>query len=374
MFSDEPRRSSVPIRESVVGPANGREAMLDAGVNVIRRVPLNGETPPAALATSVTPTANVYVRTNFGVPPLDARSHRVHVTGAAASPLSFGVDDLAALEQTTVLATMECAGNDRTAITPPVDGEPWTGGAISTVRWSGVPLRTLLDRAGVDARATDVLFEGADHGHVESIGRTASFARSLPLRDAMHRDTLLATHMNGEPLPPRYGAPIRLVVPGWFGMASVKWLQRIEILTTPFDGYFQTQRYVYDEGQGATPVTRMRVKSLIATPIAGSSIQPGMTRISGWAWSGDGAITAVDVSAGADSPDWRPARLHPAESPTAWVRWEIDLEIRHPGTCVLRSRARDAAGNVQPERAVWNTLGYGNNAVRITHVHVAGTG
>ena len=346
-------------------------AALDEGVNVIRRVPLNGETPPAALVAPVTPTAHAYVRTNFGVPMLDARTHRIEIGGAAAAPFSVSVAELAKMEQATVLATMECAGNDRTAIVPSVEGEPWTGGAVSTVRWSGVPLRVILERAKIDAQATEVLFEGADRGHVASVDDIVSFARSLPLGDALHPDTLLATSMNGEPIPPRYGAPVRLVVPGWFGMASVKWLSRVEILTSPFDGYFQTQRYVYSDGRSSTPVTRMRVKSIIAEPVVGSTIRGGRTRISGWAWSGDGPITNVDVAAGTDSPDWRPARLHAPESATAWVRWEIELDLRGSGECTLRSRARDAAGNVQPDGAVWNVLGYGNNGIRASRVMLA---
>ena len=342
---------------------------LEEGVDVIRRTPLNGETPPAALAAAVTPTAHAYVRTNFGVPALDAHAHRIEVAGAVAAPFVIDMVDLTALEQRTILATMECAGNDRTAIVPPVDGEPWTGGAVSTVRWSGVPLRAVLERARIAGSAIEVLFQGADRGHVASVAGTVVFERSLPLSDALHPDTLLATMMNGEPLRPRYGAPVRLVVPGWFGMASVKWLRRIEVLTEPFDGYFQTTRYVYDDASGTTPVTRMRVKSMVADPVPGSTISGGRTCISGWAWSGEGPIAAVDVNVGHAS-EWHPARLHPQESASAWVRWEVEIELHRTGPCLLRSRARDAAGNIQPDEPVWNALGYGNNAIRTTLIHL----
>lgn len=343
---------------------------VDAGIDVIRRVPLNGETPPTMLAAAVTPNDHVYVRTNFGIPRLDGRTHGIDVGGAVASPFSFGVDDLAASGQVSVLATIECAGNDRTAIVPAVEGEPWTGGAVSTVRWGGVPLRAILHRAKVDASAIEVLFEGADRGHVEGVGEAISFARALPLSDALHPDTLLATTMNGEPLRPRHGAPVRLVVPRWFGMASVKWLRRIEILTAPFQGYFQTQRYVYADGRSSTPVSRMRVKSMIADPVAGSIVPSGRTRIAGWAWSGEGRITGVEVRE-SSAPEWQPARLHPPASDSAWVRWEIEMELRGTGTRILLSRAHDAAGNVQPEAPPWNALGYGNNAIRETRVRLA---
>lgn len=366
MSSDLPPSS---IRDvSVVTPARRPDdGNLDAGVNVIRRSPLNGETPPEALAEPVTSTNHAYVRTNFDVPGLDRDAHRIDVGGVVANPFSFGVAELDRFEQSIILTTMECAGNDRTAIVPPVEGEPWTGGAVSTVRWGGVPLCAILDRAKIDPRAVAVLFEGADRGHVDSAGEMISFARSLPLGDALHPDTLLATTMNGEPLRPRYGAPVRLVVPRWFGMASVKWLRRIEVLTEPFEGYFQTKRYVYDDGRVSTPVTRMRVKSMIAEPLADSTVVPGRTRIRGWAWSGEGPITAVEVSVG-EAGEWHAAQLRAPESATAWTPWEIELELRGAGMCTLRSRARDAAGNVQPDDPVWNALGYGNNGVRTTRV------
>ena len=345
------------------------DAAIASGLRVIRQQPLNAETPVAALAAAVTPTSQVYVRTNFGIPDLDARTHRVQVSGSVAEALSLGIAELAELGQSTVAVTMECAGNDRTAIVPPVSGEPWTGGAVSTVRWSGVPLRAVLERVRVGADAINVLFEGEDHGTVEGVAGDVRFARTLPLADALHPDTLLATHMNGAPLTPRYGAPVRLVVPGWFGMASVKWLRRIEVLTTPFRGHFQARRYVYTDGRYSTPVTRMRVKSLIVAPAADAIIPPGMTRVWGWAWSGEGAISAVDVCE-KSTADWQPARLDVPESRAAWTRWEADLDLCGDGPCVLRSRARDTAGNVQPEHPPWNALGYGNNAIREATVHL----
>jgi DMSO/TMAO reductase YedYZ molybdopterin-dependent catalytic subunit len=371
-MSTNPSPTTAGSRDLAANPAateGPADAAARSGLNVIRRVPLNAETPDGSLVPPVTPTPHVYVRTNFGIPQLDPRTHRVAVGGAVASPFDFAIADLATLEQSTVVVTMECAGNDRTKIVPAVPGEPWTGGAVSTVRWTGVPLHRLLDRAGIDSSVTEILFEGADHGRVETVDDDISFARSLPLSDALHPETLLATAMNGEPLPPRYGAPIRLVVPGWFGMASVKWLRRIDARATPFDGYFQTQRYIYSDGHHSVPVTRMRVKSMIADPPDGATIAAGTTRILGWAWSGDGAITGVEVSRDGERR-WHPARLHPAESRTAWTRWEIELDLHGTGPCILRSRARDEAGNVQPDTPPWNTLGYGNNAIRAVTIHI----
>ncbi len=368
MSSDVP--DSATVSDASVRAEAAFDAAVTAGLNVIRRSPLNAETPAASLALPVTPTAQVYVRTNFDIPELDPQTHRLHVSGAVGSPFNLGIADLAELDRATLVVTMECAGNDRTAIVPAVAGEPWTGGAVSTVRWSGVPLRAILERAKVDDRAVAVLFEGEDHGHVEGVAEDVRFARTLPLGDALHPDTLLATHMNDAPLTARHGAPVRLVVPGWFGMASVKWLRRIEVVTMPFRGHFQARRYVYTDGRYSTPVTRMRVKSLIVDPAPGAVIPSGRTRVWGWAWSGDGAITAVDVCE-KNAADWQPATLHEPESRSAWTRWEIDLDLNGEGACILRSRARDATGKVQPEHPPWNVLGYGNNAIRETTIHLA---
>jgi DMSO/TMAO reductase YedYZ molybdopterin-dependent catalytic subunit len=189
-----------------------------------------------------------------------------------------------------------------------------------------------------------------------------TFARSLPLPDALAPNALLALEMNGAPLTPEHGAPVRLVVPGWYGMASVKWVTRISVITTPFTGYFQTRRYVYQMGNGTEPVTRMRVKSIIVAPTEGSAHDPGTLRVWGWAWSGTGAITRVELSVG--DGDWRDAKVEAPTSPHAWARWEIDVNVERPGRYVLRSRATDATATSQPDAPEWNQLGYGNNAVQ----------
>ncbi len=338
-------------------------------LEVIRQAPYNAETPDAALRLAETPLANVYVRSNFDVPQLDL-SHGIRIGGHVDQSFVISAAELMVMPQRTIGVTMECAGNSRLTMAPLPAGEPWQHGALSTVTYTGVPLAALLDRCGVKGGTLCVVFTGADAGLRDDADGTVQFERALPLADALHPDTLLALSMNGEPLTSAHGAPVRLVVPGWFGMANVKWLTRIEVSATPFAGYFQRQRYVYDEATGVTPVTRMRVKSMITSPMDGAPCAPHVT-VQGWAWSGDGAITHVDVAV--DGGDrWTRAELGTPVSEHAWTPWKCALSLPAGTRCALRSRATDAAGNVQPAQITWNRLGYGNNAVRTIVVDVRG--
>lgn len=330
-------------------------------LDVIRHDPYNAETPTAALHGCITPSANAYVRTNFGVPDIGPE-HTIDVTGAVTRPFTLSMDALASMPQHTVTATMECAGNDRLGMHPLPPGEPWRHGALSTLTWSGVPLMEVLQRAGVADDAMEVLLTAADAGTRDDAEGEVRFARSLPLADALHKDTVLATRMNGALLTPEHGAPVRLAVPGWYGMASVKWVTRIEVLRTPFTGYFQRQRYVYDVDGQIAAVDRMRVKSIIVTPADGTTCSRTFT-VSGWAWSGAGVITRVEVGLDGGEP-WMAAALGAAESPYAWTPWSAEITVSRPGRFVLRSRASDTSGATQPDVIEWNRLGYGNNAIR----------
>jgi DMSO/TMAO reductase YedYZ molybdopterin-dependent catalytic subunit len=335
---------------------------------VLKYAPLIAETPAPALAHPVTPSRHVYVRNNFGTPELPGDDHRIVVGGAVATPFAIAVRELRALPARTVTITMECAGNDRASMRPLPAGEPWGSGAVSTVRWTGTPLRAVLGRAELRADAVEILAEGADAGDKGERGHIP-FARSLPVREALGDDVLLAYAMNGEPLPREHGAPVRLVVPGWYGMASVKWVTSIQALAAPFHGYFQTRRYVYVDAGGARPVGRMRVKSVIVAPAEGTTIVRQRMLVWGWAWSGAGAVTRVQVADGGGDA-WHDARLLAPAGPHEWARWELEWEPRAPGRHVLRSRATDASGDVQPDEVPWNRLGYGNNAVRPIAVDV----
>jgi DMSO/TMAO reductase YedYZ molybdopterin-dependent catalytic subunit len=276
----------------------------------------------------------------------------LRVDGAVARPLGLSPAGLRRLSSRTVTVTTECAGNDRAMLSPPTPGDQWRGGAISTAQWTGAPLAAILEEAGVLEAAVEAVFHGSDHGDGES------FVRSLPRDRALDRDTLIAWELNGAPIPHLHGGPVRLIVPGWYGMASVKWLARIELVEEPFTGTFQTASYVYAPG---VPVSLMRVKSMILEP--GPAARSGRLLVSGLAWGGQGGIERVEVAVGCTDRDWRPARLVGPALPYAWRRFELDWDAP-PGTHVLRSRAFDATFATQPDESEWNELGYGANGVQ----------
>lgn len=337
---------------------------MPAPLDVVRPHPLCAETPVPVLQHAITPPESVYVRSNFETPAATTE-WTLRVGGAVSHALTLSLGALAQMAQHTVLVTMECAGNWRLGMTPVPEGEPWKYGAVSTTRWSGVPLSLLLSEAGVAADALEVLAVGADAGPRSDADGIVRFERALPLDVAMHPDTLVATHMDGEPLTPDHGAPLRLIVPGWYGMASVKWLAALEVRTEPFAGYFQTKRYVYQTVHGTAPVSRALVKSMIVSPVPDAECGE-TTDVRGWAWSGHGAIRRVEVAV---NDVWYEAALGEAASEYAWAPFSLRLSLPR-GEVTLRSRATDASGATQPDAIEWNALGYGNNAVRAVVVRV----
>jgi DMSO/TMAO reductase YedYZ molybdopterin-dependent catalytic subunit len=259
---------------------------------------------------------------------------------------------------------MECAGNGRRFLDPAAPGEQWGIGAVGTAEWTGVRLGDLLDEAGVEADAVEILFEGADRGTPGALGYEIAFERSLPV--ALARDALLALDMNGAPLTPDHGAPVRLIVPGRYGMASVKWLRRVTLVAEPFRGFFQADRYVID-GQPLGPIAP---RSVIASPADGSSVVVGSSMvIRGYAWSGRGPVTSVEVSADGGTT-WQDAALGPARSSVAWRSFELSWTPGVAGAHGLWARATDASGDVQPLEQNWNALGYMNNAARPVRIEV----
>ena len=333
--------------------------------------PLNAETPLKALTTPVTPTDLFYVRCNFAIPDIDTGKWRLTVDGAVEESLVVSMEELHQLPQRTIVVTLECAGNGRKQMRPVPKGTPWDLGAVSTASFTGVSLRDLLKRVQLADDVCEVLFRGADGGELDD-GRTISFERSLPLDAALQPDVLLAWAMNDEPLTREHGAPLRVVVPGWYGMASVKWLTAIHLLTEPFEGYFQTERYVYRQKQGTpdgTPVTKARVRSIIASPNDGAELPIAPVEIKGTAWSGHGPVTRVEVSTDGGT-SWTDADLGTPASEYAAAPWRYEWLPSASGTYRLLSRATDAAGNRQPMEQVWNAKGYGNNMVQRVEVHV----
>ena len=233
-----------------------------------------------------------------------------------------------------------------------------------------------LDRARLRSTARDIVFKGADYGEEEEEGVALEldYRRSLPMDKALHPDTLLAYEINGEALTPVHGYPLRLIVPGWYGMASVKWLVNIEAWDRPFDGFFQKRRYVsinegIENNLDREPVSIVKVKSLITRPRHGEVIQQGPFTLRGLAWSGTGEVTKVEVSTEGGRA-WQEARLLGESLPNAWRLWEVDWHASQPGHYIFMVRATDSSGDAQPTSIAWNFRGYANNSIHTIAVEV----
>jgi DMSO/TMAO reductase YedYZ molybdopterin-dependent catalytic subunit len=355
---------------TTLDPDQDGQHALELGMLVHRTEPLNCETViPALIGGVVMPNARFYVRNHFAAPAIDAERWRLDVVGLVERPLSLSAHDLSGLPIDTRVVTLECAGNGRYRLDPAVEGEPWRLGAVSTAEWTGVPLTEVLNRAGVLPAATDIVFRGADHGHVDGRDSPIHFERSLSLDTAYQGQALLAYAMNGEPLPLQHGYPLRLVVPGWYGVASVKWLTAIDLVDQPFDGYWQTTKYCYENDEGdREPVTLQRVRALITEPADGATLPAGETTVRGVAGSGAAPIDRVEISI--DDEPWQEARLIGERQPHRWQWWELHAPLDQPGPHTIQARATDLAGRTQPATPAWNRQGYGNNAVQSVLINV----
>jgi DMSO/TMAO reductase YedYZ molybdopterin-dependent catalytic subunit len=317
--------------------------------------PNNLEAPFSAVDNFITPNERFFVRNHFAQPQLDANTWRLKVEGAVAQPLELSYGDLRKLPSRTQTATLECAGNGRAFLTPKAKGVQWELGAVSNAAWTGVPLAVLLEKAGVKSNAVDVVLVGADSGTVGEAPQwpaTFPFARSLPLDKARRTEVVLAHQMNGKTLPPEHGYPLRAVVPGWYGVASVKWLTRILVTEKPFEGYFQTVDYTTVERQNGVPslkpITEMQPKASIARPVAGDTVAANANvRVEGAAWAA-GEVAKVEISTDGGKT-WHPAMLTGKAEPFAWRLWEYTWRTQaHPGKTTLMARATDDQGRVQP--------------------------
>ena len=360
--------------EPTLDPEEACQQAIDAGMVMHRAHPLNCETSLAALVGGVVmPNARFYMRNNFSMPNLDAASFRLAIGGLVERSQSFTVRDLQNMRSKTQVVTLECAGNGRALFDRPTEGEKWGLGAVSTAEWTGVPLVEILDRAGVRPEARDVLFRGADGGAGEGRPESLRFERSLRIDDARDSDVLLAYAMNGEPLPVEHGYPLRLIVPRWYAVASVKWLGEIELIDHAFTGHYQGDKYRYEwERDGrivSEPVTLQRVRALITEPTPDTEMRQGEIAIRGVAWSGAAPIARIEVSV--NGGDWQEARLVSERNRYSWQWWELMTRVEDSGTLILRARATDLAGRTQPDRAEWNRLGYGNNAIQEVPIRVS---
>ena len=330
----------------------------------IETEPYNAETPLEVLIRKdITPNNAFYVRNHFSVPFIDPKTWTLRITGSVQIPLALSLHQIRQMPAKTVVVTLECAGNGRTRMQPVPPSTPWGDGAVATAKWKGVPLKDLLEKARFQDKALEVLFKGADVGM--EAGRKLSFERSLPIGEALREHVTVAYEMNGRPLPKTHGFPVRLIVPGWYGMASVKWLTEIHVLTMPFQGYYQNERYVYTHGQQdqSHPVSRIRTKSLIVEPGEETVLKSGKSYdVRGLAWSGIGLVTRVEFKT--HNSEWTDAQLQSENlGLNAWRRWSVAWTPRRAGRYVLFSRAHDESGGQQPNEPVWNLYGYCYNTV-----------
>lgn len=319
---------------------------------VITSFPENSEMPLDTVHGWVTPNRLFFVRNHFPAPAVERTGWKVRVGGEVEQPIELGLDDLLAMPQHSVFATVECAGNGRSFLHEKQPGVQWGAGAIGHAEWTGVPVRAVLERAGLRRGAVEVLFEGADRGAESDHPEPMHFARSLPLDKALDRDTLLVLRMNGEPLTADHGAPVRLFVPGWYGVASVKWLARAEVLARPFRGYYQSVKYTVRrrDSAGATAaeiVGPMEVKSEIVRPREDETLGVGTNRLFGIAWAGEEAVDRVEVSTDGGRT-WGAATLLGEPARYCWALWEYLWEVAEPGDYELLSRAVSTGGRAQP--------------------------
>jgi len=331
-----------------------------------RLVPYGGGnfgTPPDLLTADdrlTVPTERFFMRSNGPVPALDPATWRLRVSGHVGRELELSLADLRAMPSTSLTAFLECAGNSRTSFDPLPEGTPWRNDAVGTAVWEGVPLGAVLDLAGVRPGAVDVVAQGGD---------MPGMRRGLPLPVARDPETLLVLKMNGEELSVAHGAPARLLVPGWAGIASTKWLVGLEVLDRAFAGFWNADNYVFwtAAGEAVRPIREMPVKSIVVAPAAGATVAAGRQTIWGYAWSGHGRVIRVEVSVDGGA-SWGDARLTEAGR-RAWVRFELSWDAA-PGPARILARATDERGLTQPATPDWNAKGYQMNAVQAVDVTV----
>lgn len=342
-----------------VTPATSPVALATPGGLVIRNPrPLDAESPLEALGSYETAPEHFFVRSHFGPPASLPASWTLTIDGEVTQPVTFTLDDIRRMGGTARTVTLECAGNGRGLFAlAKTSGVQWERGAVSTATWTGVPLRSILQRARPTEKALHFWMGAADHA---ALPATPVFLRSIPRATALD-EAFVAYEMGGKPIPVLHGGPLRLIVPGWFGMASTKWLTTIHARGVESDNNFMAKGYRYED---KSPVATMRVKSVIASPAEGAQVHGARVTARGQAWSGagSGGVRLVEVSSDRGRR-WSAARLVGPDAPGAWRGWEADVALTTSGAQSLMCRATDGQGMVQPMTAVPNPGGYGNNSI-----------
>ena len=333
------------------------------------------ETPVEYFNTWLTPVQHFFVRNHMHEPStLDPAEWKLNIGGEVEKPYTLSLAQLSKLETHSIVNTLECAGNGRAFQNPKVPGVQWAKGAVGNGRFSGLRLRDVLGRAGVKPTGKHVMFRGLD----EVPGKVPPFIRSIPIEKAMDADTLIATHLNGAPLPKHNGFPARAVVPGWVGAASCKWLTEIQVLDKEFDGNFMNPGYRLPNNpvkpgevvkvEDTHPVTGLNVKSVIVSPGDGATARAAVN-IQGVAWAGEADVVKVEISTHGGA-SWQPAQLGTEKARYAWRLWSLRWKAPKPGEYTIASRATDSQGRTQPDAPVWNPSGYLNNAIDRVTIHV----
>ena len=353
------------------------DSLSDPGISLeeLQLAARNHGLPLETLRDPITPVGLHYLLIHFDIPEVDMQAWRLRIGGVVERPLELTLDELRARPKQTHAVTLECAGNGRALLSPRAVSQPWLSEAVGTAAWTGTPLAPLLEEAGLLPDALEVVFTGIDRG-VQG-GVEHAYERSLPVAEALRGDVLLAYAVNGRPLPPQHGFPLRLIVPGWYGMTHVKWLAAVTVVAEPFQGWQQAEAYTLHQSEedAGTPVTRMLPRALLAPPgipdfmSRSRYLAAGPCLLAGRAWSGWGPVERVEVSVDG-AATWADAALDEPLADYAWRGWRHSWDAG-PGEHELCCRATDAAGNVQPLEAPWNLGGYCNNAIQRVRVTVS---
>jgi DMSO/TMAO reductase YedYZ molybdopterin-dependent catalytic subunit len=369
------RQDPVSTVEELSLPSRLAEPGEGISVEELRLAGRNHALPLEALRYDVTPIGMHYLLTHYDIPEVPADGFVLRIDGRVGTPLTLDLAALRARPRVTQRVTLECAGNGRALLEPRPVSQPWLHEAVGTAEWTGTPLAPLLREAGLAGDAVDVVFTGADHGIERGVEQ--DYQRALPVAEALRDEVLLAYEMNGVPLPPQHGAPLRLVVPGWYGMAQVKWLRAITAVAEPFAGFQNAVAYRlrHDPDEPGEPVTRVQPRALIRPPgfpdfmSRTRVLRPGLCQLDGRAWSGRAPVTHVEITTDGGA-SWHQAELGDASGgPWAWRSWRYAWRAE-PGRYLLGARATDGSGGVQPTEPPWNRGGFAVNPTQRVEVVV----